>query len=868
MNTGSVPIEYQTDPSDTTRPGSDAISNEVGSSITDRFSATYSNGTKTVDTSALSAHARSDDFEQPVKEQDVVTQVDVVEKHEVDSPSSTTLSSDIVVSGDITNANLQTASEINSKLTINNPVLGSDVPDVPINTAASAKETVSTSNTLANNSSNKAASNDSELSKVAKAREYLEQDVKELDQLRAEMQEVEALIANGGGNSVESDTHSHEAETHEAGNKPGTAKDKSQSVSVGVGAGESWWEVLLDTVGVWFHKVTGKIEENDAEKKGWVKSSTVYDADRKELDDRFNYAGFDVGARVLQAHRSTIGARNILLAEPDVYMTSPCSLKKKWVVVQLAEPLLIEKLSLANHEQYSSTFRHFQVLGSPVYPVNAPTGPGAWRLIGNFIAQDSRFAQDFSLKTPQWAKYLKIRFLSHYGTDYFCTVSSLKVFGTNMLEDMAKDEAPQSVDDVAEAVAAAAAAMSREANVAVAHASSSPSNEVVTDASLSRTFFTGSNSIGDRRQPGVQNANMIIQDRGTCTPHWYEAKHSGLNTCIPFEEKWVIHAEGGQAIQSSSDERLPHYDTNNYAINGDSAVADAVVQARLVAQAQALLGAQSTDAVENPFRAMTNKIKVLELNHSATVLMVEHLSAQTAALLAEVQRTQAAREETIAMAENLLSNHAEQMRKSYGELRQSVQHDAAEIFRHVHEAVSAQVVTNMSTSLAELELMHQVSLQAMTAKVDQLTAMVVFAFSLSLIQFLSCILCPPTAGNANGNSVYTTPAALRRSFSSRSSLRMTSSTEVSSSDESDKPLVTASSSSETSRKGGSRTRERYRRKSNDEQLSSSRALSPFRQVNPLVKSRTDGDIKSWLHDKLDEFTGSSDLDMPLKNHDG
>merc|ERR1712146_392037 len=102
--------------------------------------------------------------------------------------------------------------------------------------------------------------------------------------------------------------------------------------------------------------------------------------------------------------------------------------------------------------------------------------------------------------------------------------------------------------------------------------------------------------------------------------------------------------------------------------------------------------------------------------------------------------------------------------------------------------------------------------------------------SLSLLQFLSCILCPPSAGNTNGNSVYTAPAALRRSFSSRSSLRMTSSTEVSSSDESDKPLVTARSSSETSRKGGSRTRERYRRKSNDEQLSSSRALSPFRQV--------------------------------------
>ena len=64
---------------------------------------------------------------------------------------------------------------------------------------------------------------------------------------------------------------------------------------------------------------------------------------------------------------------------------------------------------------------------------------GDWRLLGSFIGKDHHQAQDFKLLFPAWAKFLKIRLLSHYGNEHFCTVSTVKVFGTSMLEDMKRE---------------------------------------------------------------------------------------------------------------------------------------------------------------------------------------------------------------------------------------------------------------------------------------------------------------------------------------------------------------------------------------------------------------------------------------------
>jgi hypothetical protein len=35
-----------------------------------------------------------------------------------------------------------------------------------------------------------------------------------------------------------------------------------------------------------------------------------------------------------------------------------------------------------------------------------------------------------------WTKYLKIEFLTHYGNEYYCPITSVQVFGTTMLDEV------------------------------------------------------------------------------------------------------------------------------------------------------------------------------------------------------------------------------------------------------------------------------------------------------------------------------------------------------------------------------------------------------------------------------------------------
>jgi hypothetical protein len=429
----------------------------------------------------------------------------------------------------------------------------------------------------------------------------------------------------------------------------------------------SWWQELF---------VTGQKDEDGSDVK-WTSGEDSI-VERKELDDRFNYAGFDVGARVLQAHKKTKGARNTLMWDVDQYMNSPCSLKKKWVVLQLSEPLLVEKIMLANFEQYASTFRHFQVLGSAIYPVNVPGGPGGWKLLGSFVAKDNNNAQDFMLKTPQWAKYLKVRFLSHYGHEHYCTVSSIKVFGTNMLEDMQRQEMldKQRKEDAAEALdEAGPGAAAKEGAGNVLALGSSAGAGTGGQAAVAGSSDDGSAPAnGDGSQDQRAPSQVVSYDLNKL------ATQNRVDASKCMVVPWTISANqmspAPECYQSTSIQVAPGYSSGSVDMAAAKAAAAGSNAAHAAAQA-ALAGAQAAaDADENPFRAMTNKIRLLELNHSATVLLVERLEAQNAVVLNEVQRTQAARDEAVLAAETLLSEHSAKVEADHREMRELVQRDA------------------------------------------------------------------------------------------------------------------------------------------------------------------------------------------------
>lgn len=104
---------------------------------------------------------------------------------------------------------------------------------------------------------------------------------------------------------------------------------------------------------------------------------------------------------------------------------------------------------LANYEFFSSMIRTFRVSVSDRYPVKMEK----WKDLGTYEARNSREIQAFLVENPQiWARYIRIEFLSHYGNEYYCPLSLVRVHGTRMLESWKESEAignedPEDNDD-------------------------------------------------------------------------------------------------------------------------------------------------------------------------------------------------------------------------------------------------------------------------------------------------------------------------------------------------------------------------------------------------------------------------------------
>ncbi|MCJ1382879.1 hypothetical protein MMC17_005992 [Xylographa soralifera] len=148
--------------------------------------------------------------------------------------------------------------------------------------------------------------------------------------------------------------------------------------------------------------------------------------------ERFNYASFDCAATVLKTNLECKGSTSVLVENKDSYMLNLCSAKNKYFIVELCNDILIDTIVLGNFEFFSSTFRTFRVSVSDRYPVKMEK----WRELGTFEARNSRDVQAFVVENPLiWARYLRIEFLTHYGNEYYCPVSLLRIHGKTMMDD-------------------------------------------------------------------------------------------------------------------------------------------------------------------------------------------------------------------------------------------------------------------------------------------------------------------------------------------------------------------------------------------------------------------------------------------------
>ncbi|XP_062337175.1 SUN domain-containing ossification factor-like [Osmerus eperlanus] len=172
----------------------------------------------------------------------------------------------------------------------------------------------------------------------------------------------------------------------------------------------------------------------------------------KKIQKNFNnYASVECGAKILGANPEAKSTCAILMENMDFYMLNPCS-NKIWFVIELCEPIQVKRLDIANFELFSSTPKDFLVSISDRYPTNK------WLKLGTFHGRDERTVQSFPLDEHLYAKYvkmftkyIKVELLSHFGSEHFCPLSLIRVFGTSMVEEYEEiaepSERPDDQDD-------------------------------------------------------------------------------------------------------------------------------------------------------------------------------------------------------------------------------------------------------------------------------------------------------------------------------------------------------------------------------------------------------------------------------------
>ncbi|KAE9598374.1 hypothetical protein Lal_00027184 [Lupinus albus] len=147
----------------------------------------------------------------------------------------------------------------------------------------------------------------------------------------------------------------------------------------------------------------------------------------------YNYASASNGAKIVASNKEAKGASNILTRDKDKYLRNPCSSEHKFVIIDLSEETLVDKIKIANLEHYSSNFKDFELHGSLIYPTEK------WVFLGNFTASNVKQVQMFVLEEKKWVRYLNLNLQSHYGSEFYCTLSIVEVYGVDAIERMLED---------------------------------------------------------------------------------------------------------------------------------------------------------------------------------------------------------------------------------------------------------------------------------------------------------------------------------------------------------------------------------------------------------------------------------------------
>ena len=156
-----------------------------------------------------------------------------------------------------------------------------------------------------------------------------------------------------------------------------------------------------------------------------------------------NFALLKDGAQIIASNKEAKKIADALDDDSDTFLKNECKAHDKWVIIELSEVARVLQLELAQNELYSSRVKEFELYGRQTHPrsdssADATKWPSSsqWKGMGTFTAENAKGVQTFQIDQPRWARFVMIKFLSHYGVEPVCAINSISVFGKSAAEEL------------------------------------------------------------------------------------------------------------------------------------------------------------------------------------------------------------------------------------------------------------------------------------------------------------------------------------------------------------------------------------------------------------------------------------------------
>ena len=455
--------------------------------------------------------------------------------------------------------------------------------------------------------------------------------------------------------------------------------------------------------------------------------------------ERFNYASFDCAATVLKTNPQCTGSSSILIENKDSYMLNECRAKNKFLILELCDDILVDTVVLANYEFFSSIFHTFRVSVADRYPAK----PDQWKELGIYEARNTREVQAFAVENPLiWARYMRVELLTHYGNEFYCPLSLVRVHGTTMLEEYKHDENVARGDEPVE----------EAASVGDGVQSASPSREVTDGKDVSGTSHDEVQHVcpDDKRRIEALLLNGNLETGATCAAAWIKHTEPGVSVpaqTVPQPSNHTMPAAESipvveSAVPSNRTEDLPK--PTDHAANITSSATTATVSETVQSSPTAIEtklaptskeeqtppeSIRSSTSTQPPppnpttqesfFKSVNKRLQMLESNSTLSLLYIEEQSRILRDAFNKVEKRQLGKTSTF--LENLnvtVLNELKQFREQYDQVWRSV------VFEFEHQRIQY----------------HQ-EIYALSSQLGVLADELVFQKRVSVFQSMMVIFC-------------------------------------------------------------------------------------------------------------------------------